>query len=226
MKKKLKIILIAVAIPILVIALAYFTFNAIVVLSASSHITVADECEESVCAIVLGAGVRSDGSPTWMLRDRLDMAISLYEDGKVDKILMSGDHHTVSYDEVNNMKQYAIDAGVPSEDIFMDHAGLCTYDTMNRAKNIFCLEKAIIVTQEYHLYRALYIAEKLGLEAYGVASDYRNYSGQTSRDVREVLARVKDFGTSLFKPEPTYLGDAIPISGNGNLTNDDESDFV
>ena len=124
------------------------------------------------------------------------------------------------------MKTFAVDAGIASEHVFMDHAGFSTYESMYRAKEIFQAKKIIIVTQEYHLYRAIYIAESLGLEAYGVAADYRAYTGQTKRDLREILARVKDFGTSLFQPEPTYLGEAIPIWGDGNLTNDENSDFT
>jgi vancomycin permeability regulator SanA len=138
---------------------------------------------------------------------------------------MSGDHGRTDYDEVAAMKQFAINAGIPSENIFMDHAGFSTYESLYRAKEIFQAKKILIVTQEYHLYRAIYIANQLGLEAYGVSADYRSYSGQTGRDIREFLARVKDFGTGIFKPEPTYLGDTIPIWGNGDLTNDDTTDF-
>ena len=108
----------------------------------------------------------------------------------------------------------------------MDHAGFSTYESMYRAKEIFQARKVIIITQEYHLYRAIYIAEQLGMEAYGVAADYRAYYDQTKRDIREILARVKDFGTSLLKPKPTYLGKAIPIWGDGNLTNDENSNFT
>ena len=118
------------------------------------------------------------------------------------------------------MKAYAVAHGVPSEDVFMDHAGFSTYETVYRAKEIFGAKRVIIVTQEYHLYRALYIAERFGIEAYGVASDYHTYGGQTQRDLREVLARCKDFFASIFKPEPTYLGEKIPIDGNGDVTND------
>jgi vancomycin permeability regulator SanA len=150
----------------------------------------------------------------------LTRAIELYDLGAAPKIIMSGDHGRIEYDEVNAMKQFAIDSGVPSEDIFMDHAGFSTYETMYRAKEIFDADKIIVVTQEYHLYRALYIAEKLGLEAYGVPSDYVAYSGQNVRDIREILARNKDFLTSLFKPEPTYLGEAISLDGSGDVTND------
>ena len=107
----------------------------------------------------------------------------------------------------------------------MDHAGFSTYESIYRAKEIFQADKILIVTQEYHLYRALYIANQLGVEAYGVSSDYHTYVGQFMRDFREMLARAKDCATCIFKPKPTYLGDAIPIFGDGNLTNDDTTDF-
>jgi vancomycin permeability regulator SanA len=117
------------------------------------------------------------------------------------------------------MKAYAEKAGVPSENIFEDHAGFSTYESMYRAKEIFKAKKILIVTQEYHLYRAVYDARALGLDAYGVVAEpSMHYGGQTYRDIREVLARNKDFIFSIFKPKPTYLGEAIPISGNGNAT--------
>lgn len=178
------------------------------------------------CILVLGCGVRSDGSPSDMLYDRLRRSVELYELGAAPKLLMTGDHGQDGYDEVGTMKSFAVDAGISSEHVFMDHAGFSTYESMYRAKEIFQAKKVIIVTQEYHLYRALYIAQSLGLEAYGVAADYRTYTGQRARDVREILARVKDFGTSLLKPKPTYLGEAIPIWGDGDLTNDENSDFA
>jgi vancomycin permeability regulator SanA len=178
------------------------------------------------CILVLGCGVRADGSPSDMLYDRLRRGVELYEAGAAPKLLMTGDHGRENYDEVDVMKSFAVDAGIASENVFMDHAGFSTYESMYRAKEIFQAKKVIIVTQQYHLYRAIYIAESLGLEAYGVAADYRSYYGQTKRDIREVLARVKDFGTSILKPKPTYLGDAIPIWGDGNQTNDENSDFT
>ena len=180
----------------------------------------AEQLENIDCILVLGCGVREDGTPSAMLEDRLRRGVELYKAGIAPKILMSGDHGQTNYDEVNTMKQYAIDAGVPSEDIFMDHAGFSTYESMHRAKTVFCAEKILIVTQEYHLYRAIYAARALGLEAYGVACDYRAYSGQLYRDIREILARDKDFFTAIFKPEPTYGGEMIPVFGNGDLSND------
>ncbi|MBE6771539.1 MAG: SanA protein [Ruminococcaceae bacterium] len=171
------------------------------------------------CILVLGCGVRGE-TPSHMLEDRLLQGIELYENGASTKMLMSGDHGREHYDEVNVMKNFAIERGVASENIFMDHAGFSTYESMYRAKEIFKAEKVLIVTQDYHLYRAIYDARALGLEAYGVASNPRSYSGQLYRDIREILARNKDFIYCIIQPEPTYLGEAIPVQGNGNVTND------
>lgn len=171
------------------------------------------------CILVLGAGIRNN-QPTPMLHDRLEEAISLYKQGKAHKIIMSGDHGQENYNEVGVMKQYAIDQGVPSSDIFMDHAGFSTYESLYRAKEVFQAKRMIIVTQDYHLHRALYIANQLDIEAVGVPSNPRHYTGQLKRDVREVVARCKDFVTCIIKSQPTYLGDPIPVSGDGNITND------
>lgn len=178
----------------------------------------AAKLENADCILVLGCGVWGD-DPSPLLADRLQRAVALYQAGCAPKILMSGDHGQEDYDEVNVMKQYARDAGISESDIFMDHAGFSTYESMYRAKEIFGINKMIIVTQAYHLPRAVYTARSMGIDAYGVASDYRSFGGQFYRDCREVLARVKDAFTSVFKPLPTYLGEAIPISGDGTLTN-------
>lgn len=167
------------------------------------------------CILVLGAGLKSDGTPSYMLADRLDTGVALYWAGAAPKLLLSGDHGKKYYDEVNSMKKYVLNCGVPEEDIFLDFAGFSTYDSMYRAKAIFQVNTVIVVTQKYHQHRALYLAKKLGYEAYGVCSDQRIYAGQEVRDSREFLARNKDFFKLLIKPEPTYLGNAIPISGNG-----------
>lgn len=179
----------------------------------------ASELEDVDCIIVLGCFVKPNGVPSDMLYDRIKMGNELYLSKAAPKIIMSGDHGQVEYDEVSTMKAYAVDAGVPSEDVFCDHAGFSTYESIYRAKEIFGADKVIIVTQEYHLHRALYVAESLGIDAYGVSADYRAYAGQIGRDLREILARNKDFLTSVFKPDPTYLGESIPINGNGDVTN-------
>jgi len=180
----------------------------------------AAKLENVDAVIILGAGVWNGDTPSPMLNDRLLRGIGLYKSGAAPKLLMSGDHGRVDYDEVNVMKNFAIHAGIDSEDIFMDHAGFSTYESVYRAKEIFGVKKVIIVTQGYHLFRGLYIAKKLGIEAYGVASDQQVYGGQQSRELREILARNKDFINTILKPKPTYGGEAIPINGDGNVTND------
>lgn len=189
---------------------------------SAAYLVAPDEAEsisDVDCILVLGCKVKEDGTPSDMLRDRLTRAIELYKVGAAPKLLMSGDHGRKEYDELAIMKQYAIDAGVPSSDIFMDHAGFSTYESMYRAKEIFKANKIIIVIQEYHLYRALYVAREFGIDAFGVGADYQRYWGQSIRDFREVFARCKDFATTIFRPKPTYLGEAIPVSGNGDATN-------
>ena len=222
MKRRIKrffIILISAAV---LLAATAFVPNFIVIKKTESNIVTLEEAAELSdvdCAVILGAGVR-DGKPTPMLRDRLLVGIDLYKSGAVKKLIMSGDHGSTDYDEVNIMKSFAVDRGVPDSDIFMDHAGFSTYETIYRASEIFEADNIIIVSQKYHLYRALYIAEKLGIKSVGVSADLDTYRGQTKRDLREILARDKDFFKCIFKPKPTYLGDKIPVSGDGNLTND------
>ena len=169
------------------------------------------------CIIVLGCAVWGD-EPSKLLSGRLDAAIALYRAGVAPKLLMSGDHGRKDYDEVSAMRKYAMEQGVPSEDIFMDHAGFSTYETMYRARDIFGIERAVIVTQEYHLYRALYDAAALGMEVTGTAAGGQELSGQRQREAREILARTKDFIWCVFKPEPTYRGEKIDIRGNGEST--------
>lgn len=180
----------------------------------------ATELTDVDCILVLGASVYGT-SPSPMLADRVQRGVDVYYALESNtKLLMSGDHGGEYYDEVNVMKNYAKDEGVPSEDIFMDHAGFSTYDSMYRAKSVFGAKKVIIVTQRYHLYRAVYIARRLGLDAYGVAAEDIRYSGQTKRDIREFLARGKDFVIGFIKPESTIDGGSIDLSGSGDVTND------
>lgn len=171
--------------------------------------------------LILGAYVLPDGTLSDMLRDRVTVGYGLYEQGKVPKILVSGDHGRNDYDEVNSMKGYLKAKGVAGQDVFMDHAGFSTYESMYRARDIFQVKKVIIVTQRYHLLRAVYIARELGLEAYGVASDLHDYGPvMTGYEVREMAARNKDFWQTIFKPRPTFLGETIPVFGDGSATDD------
>ncbi len=194
MKKKKAVIIPLIVILCLAVigTTTVFGINAHVKGSVADRIITAEKASELDgvdCILVLGCQVKDDGNPSDMLKDRLTRGIELYNAGAAPKLLMSGDHGREEYDEVGTMKQYAIDAEIPSEDIFMNHAGFSTYESIYRAKEIFQADKILIVTQEYHLYRMLYIAEKLGVEAYGVASDYHTYAGQSMREMREILAR-------------------------------------
>jgi len=222
MNKIVKRIIIGVIVMIFIILIMLLGVNFFVVAKTKSKILSteqAKELENVDCILILGAGIWGE-NPSPMLEDRLLQGIELYKNGVSTKIIMSGDHGSDNYDEVNVMKRFAIEKGVKSEDIFMDHAGFSTYDSMYRAKDIFEAKKIVIVTQKYHMYRAIYIAEQLGIEAYGVNSDPRVYAGQTMREVREILARDKDWFKCIIKPKPTYLGETIPVSGNGDATND------
>lgn len=220
MKKFFKRLFLIAILAGLVLGTAVLIVNAVMINTTRDAIVGAEKAGElgADCILVLGAGVRKDGNPSDMLRDRIDTGMSLYLAGAAPKLLMSGDHGREGYDEVNVMRDRALAAGAESADVFMDHAGFSTYDSLYRARNVFRVKRVIIVTQSYHLPRALYIARSLGLEAVGVSADLYTYFGQTGRDIREVAARAKDMLYCWFKPTPTYLGEAIPISGNGEAT--------
>lgn len=212
---------------VVVIVATVLGINGFVKMTAGKRITTIEQLKEGQetesqidAVLVLGAQVKPDGSLSKMLKERLDTGISIYKAGLTDRMIMSGDHGRDDYDEVNAMKSYAMEQGVPSECIFMDHAGFSTYESMYRAKEIFEAENLIVVTQKYHMYRALYDAKALGIQAKGVTCDTRVYSGDKYRKLREAAARIKDVGYTIAKPKPTYLGDVIPVTGNGNVTND------
>jgi vancomycin permeability regulator SanA len=178
----------------------------------------ADDAPVCDAVMVLGARVYGSGAPSMVLRDRLDYGYELYALGKAGKILVSGDHGREDYDEVNAMREYLIKKGVPGEDIFMDHAGFNTYDSMYRAKEVFCVGSLLISTQEFHISRSVYIARKLGIDAYGYPCEDKAAYSMFSLNLRESLARVKAFWDVMVHRAPQYSGDPIPISGDGNLT--------
>ena len=219
--KKINKLIIAIVTLIIVGIIAVFGINQYVKIVANKNIIQeVENANKSDAILVLGCQVMEDGSLSLMLKDRLDKAVELYKQGIAEKIIVSGDHGREEYDEVNAMKSYLIENEIPSENIFMDHAGFSTYESLYRAGHIFKVKKLTVVTQEYHLYRAVYIGNKLGIETYGVPAEKTLYYGQTSREIREILARDKDFVKCIFKSKPTYLGESIPVSGNGDLTND------
>lgn len=173
--------------------------------------------------IVLGAGIKGDGTPSDILKDRLSTTIEVLEKSNCEKVLVSGDHGKSGYNEVGAMKKELMSANIDEKNIFMDHAGFSTYETMYRAKEIFKVDKAIIITNEYHLPRAIYLARKFGIEAYGIPSDVREYYNIESYEKRELLAQAKDFVyVNILRPEPTFLGEEIPISTSDGRETEDE----
>lgn len=193
-RKVLKILSIAVVIG-LILVLIGACINLYMVHTGGKQIYTVEQMRGSKadCILVLGAGLKPDGSPSDMLRDRLSFACDLWNEGVSDTVLISGDRASESYDEVTAMKNYLLAHGVPEEAIVEDPMGYSTSESLKRAKDIFGYENVAVVTQRYHLYRALYIAQKIGLDAKGVNSDPFTYRGQTLRDIREFAARIKDF---------------------------------
>ena len=220
MKRKYKTVIFVILVTVLLIGIAVVSLSVYMVKTTEKSIFTADtfkNSEKADCVLILGAGVK-DGKPKPMLRDRLLTGIELYKSGAAKKIIMSGDHGRADYDEVNVMRAFALEQGVKAEDIFLDHAGFSTYDSVYRAKNIFGAENIIIVSQKYHLYRALYIAKKLDVKAAGVSADLNTYGGQLKRDIREIIARDKDFFKCIIKPKAQIMGDKIPLDGDGSIT--------
>ena len=199
--------------------LLVFGINSYVKYSTKDRIKDISEIHDVEAIVVLGANIREDGSLSLMLKERLDTSFDAYNSDVSTKLIMSGDHAKEYYDEVTAMKNYAIENGIDSNIVYLDHAGVSTYDSIYRMKHIFKLKKIAIVTQKYHLYRALYIADKLGIDAYGIDASKVRYSGQMYRDIREILARNKDFFKCIFKPKSKFLGDIIDMDASGDLTN-------
>ncbi len=208
---------------VVAVAAVFAATNVITVVGSKGSIVTASaaqsQTQQADAIVVLGASVLADGTPSTILQDRLDDGIQLYFAGVAPKVIMSGDNETASYNEVKAMKSYAIAQGVPSEDIFCDHAGFSTYESMYRAKYVFGCERIVVATQTYHLYRALWSAQCLGMQAQGVPSDYRTYQKQTQYDIREIPARTKDFFKALLRVPSTYVGDPISLNQSGDVTN-------
>ena len=180
---------------------------------ATSRIYETNESPSKRVAIVFGAGLRRDGTPTAILRDRVETAANLYTSGKVEKILMSGDNRFENYNEPEAMRQYALSLGVPSQAIALDYAGRRTYDTCYRAKAIFGVESALLVSQKFHLPRALFLCNTLGLEAAGVEANQRHYRKISLLiwNIREQLATVGAFLDVYVSNPLPVLGDPEPL---------------
>jgi SanA protein len=166
-------------------------------------------------ALVLGARVHTDGKLSQVLKDRLDTAVELFANRKIDRIIVSGDNSRKNYDETDAMRDYLLSQNIMPRAIFTDYAGFDTYDSIYRAREIFSVENLIIVTQEFHLPRALFIAKNLDIHAIGFSANLRKYRDNQRMQIREILANVKAFGNLLFHSKPKFLGDEIDIRGDG-----------
>lgn len=204
------------AVPVLV-GLVSLIIITVVVSSSREHIyPSADEAPSAEAALILGAGVLRNGGLSPVLRDRVDQAIELYRAGKVEKIIASGDNQTLDYNEVQPILNYLVERDIPKEDIFLDHAGFDTYSSIYRARDVFTVRSLAIVTQSFHLPRAVFIARNLGIEAFGVSADRGHY--KLINYFREMLADVKAAANLLFDRRPKYLGEEIPVSGDGRTS--------
>lgn len=198
---------------ILFIALVFACIH----LQADNYITNdAKTLTKKYTAIVLGAGLINEERLSPIFKDRIDVAIALYQGGYVTAILISGDDGTKTHNEVNPAREYMLAKGIPSEAIFLDHAGFDTYSSMYRAKEVFLVHSAIIVTQSFHLPRAVFVARNLGIDAIGMSSDLHGYRLRNTG--RELLANVKALGDVLYGRKPKYLGDEIPITGDSSIS--------
>jgi SanA protein len=194
--------------------------NALVLTGAGASRSDPGTVPHAQVALVLGALVAADGRPSAMLEDRLRGAAALYRDGRVDRVLASGDHGRRDYDEVNAMRRELVRLGVPDGDVFTDHAGFATLDSVVRARRVFGVRSAVIVSQGFHLPRALWLARRAGLPATGFeAGAGKSYGGQTRRsEVREILARTKAVGDAVVGTGPRFLGPRIDIAGDARAS--------
>jgi SanA protein len=212
--------LLVIGLVVVLAGLAVLVPNLIITQGAKAYIVqTPEEAPHAQAAIILGARIWTDGSPMDMLRDRLETGVRLYEQGKVDKLLLSGEHDQVPYNQVDTMLEYVLGRGVPPEDVFTDNAGLSTYDTMYRARDVFQVESALIVTQDFHLSRAVYTARHLGLDAIGVVADLETYRDYAPNAAREILARVNAIiELHMTRPGPAESGEPLPITGDGRTS--------
>lgn len=187
--------------------------NYVVLWSTKDHIRTVEEASPRDVAIVFGAGLTRSGGPTAILQDRVETGAELYFAGKVKKLLMTGDNRFENYNEPQAMKDYALALGVPEADIVLDYAGRRTYDSCYRAKEIFLVRNAILVTQEFHISRAMFLCDGLGLDAIGVVANNRIYSERSQNywNVREFIARNVAIKDLILRPKPV-LGEKEPIN--------------
>lgn len=200
---------------IFVLTVIVFAVSYVVINTGSSKYIYndVDKLPHAQVAVIPGAAILLNGQISPVLRDRTDMAITLYQKGIVGKILVTGDNSSLAYNEVNPVRNYLLKSGIPAQDIFLDHAGFDTYSSMYRARDVFLVDSMIIVSQGFHMPRAVYIARHLGVTAYGMVADRGHYLFRNN--IRELFGDVKALGNLVFNRQPKYLGKEIPITGNG-----------
>ena len=197
-----------------VLAICVIAINFAIHTRTSAYIYTEATVPYAQAVVIPGAAILQSGALSEIFRERVDLAIRLYEAGKVSKILVSGDNSTVSHNEVNPVRKYLLAKGIPDSDIFLDHAGFDTYSTVYRARDIFQVTSLIVASQSFHLPRAVFLARALGVTAYGVSADVGRVDFRN--DLREILADEKAVMDLAFHRKPKYLGDVIPISGDGS----------
>ncbi len=211
--------LVTAGVAVFVLLLFVLLANTVVVSSGADYLyEKLENVPEAQVALILGARVFDDGRLSTMMQDRADSGLELYKAGKVQKLIMSGDNGTTTYDEVNTVKDYLLEKGVREEDLFLDHAGFDTYDSLYRARDIFGVKSLVVVTQKFHLPRAVYIGRSLGMEVYGYEADKREYLGMFWNELRESLARTKAFLDVALGAKPKFLGEMIPIEGDSRMS--------
>lgn len=218
MKKKVPFLFVSAALAIIGIFILYLYME----FAYNSAIKPVADLPAADAVLVFGALVYSDQQVSEVVAKRLNVGAQVYKSGKAPKIIVSGDHGRKDYDEVAAMKNYLLALDIPPDDIFLDHAGFNTYDSIYRAKEIFAIQNVILVTQEIHLKRAMYIADQLGLKASGAIAP--PYTGEIMlQRIREIGARCKAFiQAGILKPEPKFLGEKIPVFSNSGTVTDDK----
>lgn len=218
MKIVLRELALGLCLALVVVLAVLMLCHTLVVLDAADGIVTASNAPEATVVMVLGASVLADGTPSDILRDRLDTAIDLYNSGKVKKFLLSGDSGEVNYNEVGSMRAYLLSKNILPQDIFLDHAGYDTYDSVYRAKNVYGAKDVLVVSQRFHLPRILYLGHALGLDIHGVVADRHTYEKIDLFILREWPADVKAVFDVLTHAQPAYLGEPVSIAGDGRVT--------
>lgn len=217
MKKIKKLFLPILILCLIAVVIIWVTNNNVKAKTENVIYTNLTDVPKTKVAIIFGAGINGD-KPSRYLKDRLDAGIALYKNNKVDKILLSGDNGRDEHDELTVMKLYCYENGIDTNKIYIDYAGFDSYSTMYRAKHIFKVDTAILVSQKYHLNRCVYIGDKLGVKSYGYSANRGVYPGYKYYSFREKLSITKSVFDVVRNRKPKYLGETVDVNGKSNYT--------